>query len=130
MFKVNNKNTRTTPMGRSGVFIVNFEHISRLNLVFLFLNAGWMYVTKPVIQRFILFVKCSWVRTWSCISCYRMNIIQRCFCRNPHSQMFFKIGALKSFAIFAGKHLWWRFFLIKLQAATLWKETPRQVHSC
>ena len=34
MFKVNNKDTRTMPFGhlaiwrRSGVFIVNFEHIS------------------------------------------------------------------------------------------------------
>ena len=26
MFKVNNKNTRMTPMVRSGVFIVNLEH--------------------------------------------------------------------------------------------------------
>ena len=34
MFKVNNKYTRTTP----GVFIVNFEHISQLVLVFLLLT--------------------------------------------------------------------------------------------
>ena len=27
MFKVNNKDTRTTPWRRPGVFIVNFEHI-------------------------------------------------------------------------------------------------------
>ena len=33
MFKVNNKNTRTTLMSLSGVFIVNFEHISHLFLV-------------------------------------------------------------------------------------------------
>ena len=39
MFKVNNKDTRTTPPERrSGVFIVNFEHISRRILVFLLLN--------------------------------------------------------------------------------------------
>ena len=53
MFKVNNRNTRTrckicskltlkTPerryWGRSGVFIVNFEHISHLVLVFLLLT--------------------------------------------------------------------------------------------
>ena len=37
MFKVNNKDTRTTPH-RSGVFIFNFEHISHLALVFLFLT--------------------------------------------------------------------------------------------
>ena len=57
MFKVNNKDTRTTPIEtleqgvkyvqsqqsqsqrrRSGVFIVNFEHISHLVLVFLLLT--------------------------------------------------------------------------------------------
>ena len=42
MFKVNNKDTRTIPFGaiwrRSGVFIVNFEHILRLVLVFLLLT--------------------------------------------------------------------------------------------
>ena len=32
MFKVNNKDTRTTPMALS--FIVNFEHILHLDLVF------------------------------------------------------------------------------------------------
>ena len=43
MLKVNNKDTRTVPLasfwclwGRSGVFIVNFEHISHLVIVFLF----------------------------------------------------------------------------------------------
>ena len=30
--------------------------------------------------------------------------------------MFFKIGALRNFAIFIGKHLCWSLFLIKLQA--------------
>ena len=34
----NNKNTRTTLWRRSGVFIVNFEDISHLFLVFLLLN--------------------------------------------------------------------------------------------
>ena len=40
MFKINNKDW---PWGRSGVFIVNFEHISKLFLVFNFeqVNAGW-----------------------------------------------------------------------------------------
>ena len=35
MFKVNNKDTRTTPWCRSVVFIVNFEHILHLVLGFL-----------------------------------------------------------------------------------------------
>ena len=45
MFKVNNQDTRTTPLGvvlvsgrRSGIFIVTFEHISHLVLVFLLLT--------------------------------------------------------------------------------------------
>ena len=36
--------------------------------------------------------------------------------RSSRSQMFFKIGVLKNFAIFAEKHLCWSLFLIKLQA--------------
>ena len=36
MFKVNNRNTRARR--RSGIFIVNFEHISHLVLVFLLLT--------------------------------------------------------------------------------------------
>ena len=38
MFKVNNEETRTTPGRRSGFFIVNFEHIPHLFLVFLLLT--------------------------------------------------------------------------------------------
>ena len=36
MFKVNNKDTRTTQMVFSGVLIINFEHISYLILGFLY----------------------------------------------------------------------------------------------
>ena len=46
--------------------------------------------------------------------------------------MFFKIGVLKIFVNFTGKHLCWNFFLIKLQAlrpATLLKNTSTQVLS-
>ena len=40
MFKVNNKDIRTTR--RSGVFIVNFEHISHISTVDLEkVNSGW-----------------------------------------------------------------------------------------
>ena len=35
--------------------------------------------------------------------------------KSSRSQMFFKIGVLKKFAIFTGKHLCWCLFLIKLQ---------------
>ena len=47
--------------------------------------------------------------------------------------MFFKIGVLKNFVIFTGKHLRWSLFCIKQQAfrpATLMKQTPSQVVSC
>ena len=48
------------------------------------------------------------------------------------SQMFFKGGVLKSYAIFTGKHLRWSPFLIKFQSfrpATL-KVTPMKVFYC
>ena len=46
MFKVYNKNTRTTPLSRSGVFIVTFEHIfTPFSGVFVadfeLVNVGW-----------------------------------------------------------------------------------------
>ena len=47
MFKVNNRDARTTP---SGVFIVNFEHISHYALVFLLLN-----LSKKMPTGFIMF---------------------------------------------------------------------------
>ena len=42
-------------------------------------------------------------------------------CRSSRSQLFFKIGILKNFAIVTGKHLCWSHFLIKV--------TPAQVFS-
>ena len=36
--------------------------------------------------------------------------------RSSFSEIFFKIGVLKNFAKFIGKHLCWRLFIIKLQA--------------
>ena len=38
------------------------------------------------------------------------------FSRSSRPQMFFKIGVLKYFAMFTGKHLCWSRFLIMLQA--------------
>ena len=52
--------------------------------------------------------------------------------RSSRSQMFLKIGVLKNFVIFTGKHLCWILFLIKLQAfrlVTLLKRDPTQVLS-
>ena len=45
----------------------------------------------------------------------------RKFIGSCRSQIFFKIGVLKNFAIFARKHLCWSLFLI------YWKEIPTQV---
>ena len=50
--------------------------------------------------------------------------------RSSHSQMLFKIGALKGFAKFTEKHLSWSLFLIKLQAfrpPAFLKRDPTQV---
>ena len=42
--------------------------------------------------------------------------IQQTGFRSSRSQTFFKIGVLKNFANFTGKHLCWSLFLIKWQA--------------
>ena len=50
--------------------------------------------------------------------------------RSSCSQMFSKLGILKNFANFTGKHLCWSFFLIKLRAlrpTTLLKTDSKQV---
>ena len=56
MFKVNNKNTRVASLMPFWCFIVNFEHISHLFLVFLLLtlnklmSAGWSIVQPYVLR--------------------------------------------------------------------------------
>ena len=53
MFKVDTiKTPEQRHCSRSGVFVVNFEHISHLALVFLIVNieqvnAGWDYCLRP-----------------------------------------------------------------------------------
>ena len=47
--------------------------------------------------------------------------------RRSRSQMLFKIGVLKNFAIFTGKHPCWRLFKIKLQA---WKPATFLKRDC
>ena len=68
-----------------------------------------------------------------------LNICQRLLLnsriRSNRLQMFFKIGVLKSFAIFRGKQLCWSLFLIKLQALVLQhylkeKRDPNTCISC
>ena len=55
MFKVNNKDTRTSLALRSGVFIVNFEHIiTSCSSVFVanfeHVNAGWEVIKVFVVH--------------------------------------------------------------------------------
>ena len=57
---------------------------------------------------------------------FKISLVDnQCFLfRSSRLQMFFKVGVLKSYAIFAGKHLRWSLFLINLQSfgpATLLK---------
>ena len=42
--------------------------------------------------------------------------------KSSHSEIFFKIGVLKNFAIFTGKHLCLSLFLIKLQLCNFAKQ--------
>ena len=50
MFKVNNKDTRTKPMG--SFFIVNFEHISHFALVFFLLNLNMQLPIRMLVRGF------------------------------------------------------------------------------
>ena len=53
--------------------------------------------------------------------------------RSSRTEMHFKIGVLRKFAMFTGRHLCWSLFLIRFQAwkpATLSKKTPTKVFSC
>ena len=45
----------------------------------------------------------------------RISVDGNMRCKSSRSQMFFKIGVLKIFVKFTGKHLCWRLFLVKLQ---------------
>ena len=49
--------------------------------------------------------------------------------RTRRLQMFYKIGVLKNFANFTGKHLCWSVLLIKFLTNSI-KDTPTQVVSC
>ena len=98
------------------------------HLLFCRANAAWYAVEKEkneIIKNMkrqvffiylsfrIAFLVCFWENVWftSHVAC--------CYCvvpvrkhSNSRSQKFCKINALKNLAIFTGKHLCWRFFLI------------------
>ena len=46
---------------------------------------------------------------------FHLKVVSFSLFRSSFSQMFFKIGVLKNFAIITGNHPCWRLFLIKLQ---------------
>ena len=50
--------------------------------------------------------------------------------RSSRLQIFLKIGILKSFANFTGKHLYWSLFLKNLQAEGLQLHNKRLQHRC
>ena len=55
--------------------------------------------------------------------CWRIQWIgKKIFFRSSRSQMFLRIGVLKNFANFTGKHLRWSLFLIKLQSCSFIKK--------
>ena len=61
MFKVNNKDIRTTSLTwrRSAVFIVNFKHVSHLFLVFLLVSMSKQKLVGPVLSSVNFFLG-SW----------------------------------------------------------------------
>ena len=82
-------------------------------MTFLFINSKplWKYISETI----LIFQQIFWIN------------------RSSRSQMFFKIGLLKNYAIIAGKYLCWSLFLISLQTwrlAALLKKTPTQVFPC
>ena len=53
--------------------------------------------------------------------------------KSIRSQIIFEISSIKNFALFTGKHLFWGFFLMKLQAfkpATFFKSDSNTGVSC
>ena len=111
---------------RSQCFIKNcFEKLRKIHTKHLHQSLS---LTKLHTQGLQLYLKESSVQLFSCEFC---KIFQKRVSRSSWSQMFFKSGVFKSFALFTGKHLCWSLFLIKLQAwrhATLVKKILQ--HRC
>ena len=56
-----------------------------------------------------------------------MGVISTSSIKSSRSQMFFKVGVLKNFAIFTGKHMCKSLFLIKLKTCNFIKKRLQQV---
>ena len=64
------------------------------------------------------------MKSYTGLSSFRLSCERTLRC--SRSQVFFKIGAFKSFVIFTGKYLCWSLFLIKLSPKT----PKRSQHRC
>ena len=133
MFKVNNRNTggrceicykltikkpERRQRRRSGVFIVNFEHILHLVLVFLYfciyfeqVNAGWLEI--GFIFSFLSVKVLSVIQFHIFIILSGIGSTNTEFQKHP-SEVFYKNCVLKIFAKFTGKHLHQSLFFCKV----------------
>ena len=90
------------------------------HLAFVFL---WIFLCKHVSLQNWKPIDCNWFK--NCL----LELVSIRFhkIRSSRSEMFFKIGVLKCFAVFTGKHKCWCLFLIKFQT---WKPAKRLQHRC
>ena len=107
-----------------------YDHMRKVNFVpeggtvfhlaFVFL---WVFLCKHVSLQNWKPIDCNWFK--NCL----LELVSICFhkIRSSRSEMFFKIGVLKCFAVFTGKHKCWCLFLIKFQT---WKPAKRLQHRC
>ena len=81
---------------------------------------------QDCIHHVLELVKCSPPRKPTHIDRYLKNGASKIVVhvRSIRSQMFFKIGFLKNFTNFTGKHLCWSVFLIKLPETLYFLRTP------
>ena len=82
-----------------------------------------------------------WLRSWTLTPSYNLDLKPLSPCKGEplkklkscRLQMFFKIGSIKNFAIFTGKHLCWGLFLVQLlvyRSATFLKISSNTGVSC
>ena len=82
-----------------------------------------IFLCKHVISQNWRFIDFRWFKI-SLLDLFGLQMSNLFFFKkiSSRSQMFFKIGVLKKFAVFTGKHQLWSLFLIKLET---WKSTKR-----
>ena len=72
--------------------------------------------TRGTVSRKVAFLL-KYSQQWKKYCELGLNFIFESVQKQP-TEVFYKKGVLKNFAIFTGKHLFWSFFLIKLQGFT------------